>query len=464
MGATTDTDTRRRLRYEPALDGIRGFAVLLVVLWHYPTDILERPFAWLKAGHLGVDVFFVLSGFLITALMLNEFDRVGRISFGGFYRRRAFRLLPALFLFLSAHVVWAILTDIPTGVLSPGTDARNEIASVLGAQFFVLNWLQNFGDYSITLGLGHLWSLSVEEQFYIVWPTITVLLLSPRRLPSLIITGLAGGAVMYAGHNYVWTDGGVVSRWGPTLGIGLAVVFVLERIRPRQRTVWILAVLVTFIGAALLYRNGLYEGGQEVFRLYSGTPSRADSLLIGAGFAFIWVEGWIPHRGPVWAALIGWAVLLWAVFTQTLADPFFYRAGWTIVALSALLIIWGSLGAADTLYGRILSMRWLRGVGKVAYGLYLWHAFVFIAVRHWWGDGSVLWKTILALGLTTIVTSASWFLVEKPLLAFKSRTPVVPAPAVVARPDRSGHAGVSPTDSPRAATPAAGWGRGRHLE
>jgi peptidoglycan/LPS O-acetylase OafA/YrhL len=99
----TDDTSYRKLGHEPALDGIRGLAVLLIVLWHYPDEILERPFDWLKSGHLGVDLFFVLSGFLITALMLNEYNRDGKISLRGFYRRRVLRLVPALVLFLVAH-------------------------------------------------------------------------------------------------------------------------------------------------------------------------------------------------------------------------------------------------------------------------------------------------------------------------------------------------------------------------
>ncbi len=424
MAAETTTGAaRRRLGHEPALDGVRGIAVLLVVLWHYPTDILERQFSWLRSGHLGVDLFFVLSGFLITALMLNEHAADGSISFAGFYRRRVFRLLPALFVFLAAHIVFANLTDIPNGGLfSPGTDGSDQVASILGAAFFVLNWLDDIGSgYDISLGLGHLWSLSVEEQYYIVWPAITVAMLTPRSAINRAASAGAGGAVVMAGHNYVWNESADTSRWLVTLGVWAVVTGVLELIRrSSRRSVWIVSVIATTIGATLLYRNGSYEGGPEVFRLYAGTFSRADSLMVGSGFAFLWVEGWVPRRCPTWLSCVAWAFFVWAVTARSLSEPFFFEFGWTLVALSGALILWGALGAEGTVYGRVLSMAWLRGVGKVAYGLYLWHALVFIAVRHWWGDGSTLWKTVLALGLTALVTAASWFLVEKPMLAFKT--------------------------------------------
>lgn len=416
-----DTDRRRRLGHEPALDGVRGFAVLLVVLWHYPTDILERSFSWLKAGHLGVDLFFVLSGFLITALMLNEHHRDGSISFAGFYRRRGFRLLPALAMFLTATVIWANVTDIAHTGLFPGTDGPSAWASILGAAFFVLNWIHVFGDHSPMLGMAHLWSLSVEEQFYIVWPSVFVLMLTPRTGLNQLAGALAATILAAVGNHYVWNDHGTVAGWGLTILVAVVAAAGLEIIRRhRARAVWAVAVIASIIATTLLYRNGAYEGGFEVFGLYSGTPSRVDSLMVGAILAFAWTQGWIPRRCPTPVAVVAWIFFLWTVNQQDFGGPFFFRYGWTAVAIAGAVIIWAALGADDTVYGRILSFPPLRNIGKVAYGLYLWHALVFVAVRHWWGDGGWLWKTVLALAITTAVTAASWFLVEKPLLRYKS--------------------------------------------
>jgi peptidoglycan/LPS O-acetylase OafA/YrhL len=165
-----------------------------------------------KSGHLGVELFFVLSGFLITALILNEHQHRGSISFLGFYRRRAFRLLPARVIFLSIHFVWALLTDIPSSTWSPGTELRNEIASVLSALFFSLNLLPFFGDYTASLGLGHLWSLAVEEQFYFTWPLITLELLSQATFPYLSLTGVITLLIACTGHLLLWDDWGEVAR------------------------------------------------------------------------------------------------------------------------------------------------------------------------------------------------------------------------------------------------------------
>lgn len=413
----------RRLGHEPALDGVRGIAVLLVVFWHYLADVVHRSFSWFQSGHLGVDLFFVLSGFLITALMLNEHGTVGSISFRGFYRRRVFRLLPALVVFLSAQVAFAAVTDIPqVGPLSPGTDGVNQVASVVGALFFALNWLDQIGPgYHVSLGLIHLWSLSVEEQFYLLWPSIAVAMLTPRAALNQLVSLAAGAAVVFAGHNYVWDDSGDATRWAATLGGWLLLCGCLEMVRRRyDRSLWILAVVATVIGATLLYRNGHYAGGPELLELYVGTPSRADSLMVGAGLAFLWTRGWIPTRAPTWITIGAWAFFLWVVASRSLADPFLFEYGWTLVAIASALILWGSLGTDGTVYGRIISAKWLRAVGKVAYGLYLWHALIFVAVQHWWGDGSAVWTTALALSLTTLMTVSSWFFVERPLLAYKT--------------------------------------------
>jgi peptidoglycan/LPS O-acetylase OafA/YrhL len=410
----------RDLVHEPALDGIRGVAVLTVMLWHYYSDILELSEHWVKSGHLGVDLFFVLSGFLITALMLNEHQHNGKISLRGFYRRRAFRLLPALVIFLSVHFVWALLTDIPTSMWSPGTELDNEIASVLSALFFSLNLLPFFGDYTATLGLGHLWSLAVEEQFYFTWPLITVALLSRAAFPYVCLTGVISLLVAFTGHLLLWDEWGEVARWGSSIGTGFSVVIVMMAVRSQGwdvRALVVLSVLTIFV---LMFRTGLYDGSlRATMTIYSSLPGRADSLIVGAGLAYLWVSGRIPRRCHSFVSVIAWCFFGWFVTGFTLAEPFFLLWGWTLVALCGALIVWGSLGSEGTLYGRVLTMSWLRAIGKVAYGLYLWHVFVFAAVRHWFGDESVLLKTVLALGITAAITMASWFWVERPALAYK---------------------------------------------
>lgn len=421
MTVSVPDSQSRRLSHEPALDGIRGIAVLLVLVWHYIGDILLNPVPWIQSGHLGVDLFFVLSGFLITALMLNEHNRDGKISFPGFYRRRVFRLLPALVIFLVVHFIWALLTDIPSKPMSPGTELRNEIASVLSALFFSINLLPLFGDYSATLGIGHLWSLAVEEQFYFIWPLLTVILLSPSRW--LYLGGACICALLLAltGHFFTWCEIGEPLRSGVSAVVGIGVFSVLamsQRWRSGTRALVVLPVLIL---AVLMFRRGFYDGSLgSMLGLYGLLPARADSVIIGAMLAYLWVNGRIPYRCPTALSVIAWIAFGWMVSAFTLHEPFFYMGGWTLVAVCGAFIIWGSLGSQGTLYGRVLMWPWLRAIGKVAYGLYLWHAFVFAAVRHSFADESLLVRTVLALGITAVVTTASWFWVERPMLAYKS--------------------------------------------
>lgn len=421
MTANTPDRQYRRLSHEPALDGIRGIAVLLVLVWHYIGDILLKPVPWIQSGHLGVDLFFVLSGFLITALMLNEHNRAGNISFSGFYRRRVFRLLPALVIFLVAHFIWALLVDIPSGRMSPGTELRNEIASVISALFFSINLLSHFGDYSATLGTGHLWSLAVEEQFYFIWPLLTVILLSPFRWLYLCGAGLCALSVALCGHFFTWNEVGEPLRLGITAVAGIAIFSLLamcQRLDAVTRALFVLPVLVL---AVLMFRWGMYDGSlASMLGLYGLLPARADSVIIGALLAYLWVSGRIPHRCPTAVSVIAWLAFGWMVAAFTLHEPFFYRGGWTLVAVCGAFILWGSLGSQGTLYGRVLMWPWLRSIGKIAYGLYLWHAFVFAAVRHSFGDESLLVRSALALGITAAITTTSWIWVERPMLAYKS--------------------------------------------
>lgn len=421
MTPKTDDTSYRKLGHEPALDGIRGLAVLLIVLWHYPDEILERPFDWLKSGHLGVDLFFVLSGFLITALMLNEYNRDGKISIRGFYRRRVLRLVPALVLFLVAHFVWALVTDIPAGFLSPGTELRSEIVSVVSALFFSINLIGYF-DYSATLGIGHLWSLAVEEQFYLIWPFLTVALLSRATFPFRCVIVITSLLIAFAGYNYVWDGFGEFPRWGLTVAVGFMVLALLQASERQKWEVRALAVLTALVVLVLMYRMGSFVQGSyvSVATLYGSLAARADSLIVGAALAYLWTGGNIPYRCPTAVSLAAWAIFGVFVVFFTLGEPFFFEWGWTATAICGALILWGALGSQDTVYGRVLTWPWLRAIGKVSYGLYLWHHLVFTAVRYWYGDESILLKTILAVGITAGITTASWFLLERPMLAYKS--------------------------------------------
>ena len=171
----------------PGLDGVRGVAVLAVVLSHVNRIL---PVSWSGAevrrvtdgGWLGVDVFFVLSGFLITALLLDEQGLRGRISFGAFYMRRALRLLPALYFMLVCYAIYTYWAGLPVTAMWQST---------LGAVFYVTNWLAILKPEAIAPGTGHLWSLAVEEQFYLVWPLLLTLAFGLNRRARWVIPAMA---------------------------------------------------------------------------------------------------------------------------------------------------------------------------------------------------------------------------------------------------------------------------------
>ena len=186
----------RRLGPVPALDGFRGIAVLVVILFHTPLLLYPRGIGVasldraLAGGFLGVDLFFVLSGFLITALLLSEENQHGSIGLGSFYVRRALRLLPALYLVLAAFFVYAHVVD------HPPVGASSTIGYAL---VYLSNWQQIWHPLTGE-GLTHLWSLAVEEQFYLLWPLVLIVLLRLRKYPWIIVTILVAAVVAVAVH------------------------------------------------------------------------------------------------------------------------------------------------------------------------------------------------------------------------------------------------------------------------
>src|ERR671913_1335333 len=218
-----------RLSYSPGLDGLRALAVMAVLLYH-------ADLGWIPGGFLGVEVFFVISGYLITALLLAEWRTEGSVDVKAFWMRRARRLLPALYVLLVATLAYAV-------VFLPGEVAGLR-ADVLAALGYVTNWYLVLGHESYFEAIGrpsllkHLWSLAVEEQFYLLWPLVVAFPLSV-------------GA----------------RRW-------------------RQRRVLIVAL--TGAAASAVLMAALYRPEVDPSRLYFGTDTRATGLLVGAALAFAW--------------------------------------------------------------------------------------------------------------------------------------------------------------------------------
>ena len=350
--------------YLPGLDGIRALAVLGVLLYH--ADV-----AWFTGGFLGVDVFFVLSGFLITTLIVEEFDRRGTVSFSQFYLRRARRLLPALLLMLLVvgFLAGLIYTDAAAQV------RKDTIASI----FYVNNWWYIFSSQSYFEFIGrppllkHLWSLSIEEQFYLIWP---------------------------------------------------AVVFVLLKFRGRR------LVFITAIGAALLstawmvilsIANGFPESA-DPSRVYFGTDSHIMGLLIGAALAIVWRPGRLPKQVTAGAKLIltsiGVASLIAVIgFFLFVGEfsPWMYRGGFLLLAVIVALLIAMATHPAIAL-GRVLGGQPWRYIGQRSYGLYLWHWPIFMMLRPNLDTPlSGLWNFILRMGVTFIVAELSYRFIEVPI-------------------------------------------------
>ena len=351
----------QRLAYLPALDGVRALAVGMVIIYHLDLGVVV-------GGFLGVDLFFVLSGFLITTLLLREFAAEGRIDLPHFWLRRARRLLPALFLLLAAIALWAFTA-------SPFE--RDQLrGDILAALAYVANWRfivegqSYFAEFSTPSPVRHLWSLAIEEQFYVVWPLI-----------CLVAFGLAFRARRHLGA-----------------------------------LVGVLAVATVASVAALALS---FDEFDPSFAYYA-THTRAHELLVGALVAVL-----VERRADVRAlvtrfavplALGGMAVVL--AFGALLSDvaPFYYYGGSLVFSIGAAALIAGlALGPDRAPLTRVLSLRPIVYLGAISYGLYLWHwpIVIWLSPERVGLDGWAL--AALRVAATLAVSSASFFLVEQPI-------------------------------------------------
>jgi peptidoglycan/LPS O-acetylase OafA/YrhL len=359
-----------KLGYQPALDGLRGVAVLAVLAYHA---------GWISGGYLGVDVFFTLSGFLITTLLCEEHARTGTISIRRFYVRRARRLLPALVLFL---LVWEAVFLATT----PPQVWPLILGDVLGVLGYVTNWL--IISYWRPAGpFGHTWSLAVEEQFYLVWPVLLLLFL--RRVRS-----------------------------------------------PR----WLVAGFLTAAAGSLTARLALWSADATFTRLHVGTDTHADGLLLGAAFA-VWLhQRRGDGRAPAsWrrVASIGAALGLLGLFIATpLITGYVYGA--TVLAALATNGLIFAIVAGGSRVSRWLASGWLVRIGWISYGIYLWHVpfFLQLGVLRQPGDSAApVWRVALASSLTFAAALCSYVLIERPFLTYKARpSGIESAPVAVVPP------------------------------
>jgi peptidoglycan/LPS O-acetylase OafA/YrhL len=364
-----------RLGRQPALDGIRGVAWCVVFCSHAFT----LPLA---VGQPCMFVFFALSGFLITSLLLDERSHTGRVSLANFFARRALRLLPALAVFLAGwavvvlatggHAPWT--TTVPGGTARGGTSASTALEGVGAAFLYLTNWADVGRWFSGYVPLGHLWSLAVEEQFYVLWAPVVVLLLA--RGSRRVVAWTAALAATASFADVAWRD-----------GAGLSLP------------------------------------------LDMSTDARAGAFLVGAALAVAWYRraGWLGFvqtrvRNVVTRASL--AVLAWSswALTHPVPRPVFTLT-WVAVSLAAGLLVACFLARPTGRTGLVGSPT-ARYIGRRSYGLYLWH-YAWLT----WLASLGLTGVVLALAATFACAEFSWFLVEKPALALKSRFAALPAPA-----------------------------------
>ncbi len=344
------------LEYDGALDGLRGLAVAAVVAFHL---------GYLQGGFLGVDFFFTLSGYLITRLLLLEHSATGRVALRAFWTRRAWRLLPVLYVLVAVLAVYAATIAGPdefAGIRGPG------ISSML----FVSNWwfiVDGAGYWDLFSGpspLEHVWSLSIEQQFYVVWPLLAVAVL--RR------------------------------RGGQTR---------------------LLATTLALVAASTVLLSVLAQ--DDVSRAYFDSGARASSILVGAALAIVVHRGdrWLgvvadskaaPWIGAGAATLIAW---MWITINGA-TDRWFYTGGFLLHALAVASIIALLVHHRSSRPARLLAVTPLRLLGVISYGVYLWHwpVIVLLDPPRTGLDGTTL--LLVRLGVIAVLSVGSYRLIEKP--------------------------------------------------
>jgi peptidoglycan/LPS O-acetylase OafA/YrhL len=364
--APVGSPARVQLHYRKELDGLRGVAILSVLA-------VNSMLPFFPGGFLGVDVFFVLSGFLITTLLMEEWSSSGTINLRAFYARRALRLLPALVVLLAASCLYGL-------VFQSREAAAVTWREALWMLFYAGNWMLAV-EHEVG-SLDHAWSLCVEEQFYILWPVALVLLL----------------------------------RFGVT----------------RKR---LLAMVFTGITLSAAWRALLWHHGAHPLRLYYGSDTRADALLVGCllGLLFCWnhlAAAEPARRGFKWWATASAALLLGVGVSVAHDSAILYQGGFTVVALAAAGLLVESIQRPAGRLTRVLSAAPLVWMGRISYSLYLWHYPVFHVLRIERFDAQG-WNPFLAHGFrfTAVFVAAcgSFYLVERPFLRWKRRWSTVAA-------------------------------------
>ncbi len=359
-------------RHLPALNGLRAVAVIGVMAYHL-------QLGWASGGYLGVDLFFVLSGFLITTLLLEEWAGTGRVNLAAFWGRRARRLLPALFLVVGALALYLVLNAFLGG---PGANGLVDLSGLRGDAISTLLYVNNwhsifvhqsyFAQFSTPSPLAHTWSLAIEEQFYLVWPLVLLLLFR------------------------------VMPRQWRTSGVVLAVA---------------LGVLSSVLMAVL------FHPGADPTRVYYGTDTRLFDLMAGATIAFVAAARPQPGPrarrtlhvvGPAAAVALG---VFWvsAGTPAGLPTNFMFEGGFLLCAALAGLVVADARLVEPGWFARALAWHPLHFLGTISYGIYLWHWPVIVYLNGARTGLSPWPLDLVRIALTLVLATASYYLVERPI-------------------------------------------------
>ncbi len=343
-------------------DGMRGVGVLIIFVAHIEVILPIETLLVVPGAAVPLDMFFVLSGFLITALLLQEQGRWGKIGVAAFYRRRVLRLLPALYLVVLGNALFAHFSH---------RWAHTETESILSVLFYFSNFFSASASGPLTPklapGFQHMWSLAFEEQFYFIWPLMTIFVITLRaRLRTVVI---------------------------------------------------IILVLIVAVG---VHRAILWEEAPRWWSYLYRTDTRADSILWGTLMAHVWMRYREPKR---WFPLAGWiaaAFLIFVLAFTTEYGPFLYLGGFDGIDIACAVLL---LAILDGRWGgrRLFELKPFVAMGVVSYAFYLWHLPVFFAVRQFdthWND---VVRVVVAFAVTLALTLISWFALEKPLMQWSKR-------------------------------------------
>ena len=370
--------SNNKSKYLPSIDSLRALAVLAVIIYHVDVN-------YLPGGFLGVDLFFVLSGYLISSLIIKEFRKTGTVNLYNFYIRRARRLLPAVYFMITVGLVVMVLFN---EVLL----RKSHLDAIFG-YIYSSNWwyifhkLDYFDSFGAQSPFKHLWSLAIEEQFYMIFPLLFLLVNRKKKSKD---------GTYKLNKNFLYV----------VLGL----------------------ILVSLIAHILLFDIN------NISRIYFGTDTRAFSLLVGVVGAILYPMERLhskvtPQKNMIYSvvSLVSIATLITVMVYTSEYNTWLYRGGFLLVAILGLIVIISS-GKQHTIMSRLLSFKPVVFIGKISYSLYLWHFPILVLTTpvSEIGNPNIIF-VILRVILTFILATASYVFVETPIrkLGFKNYINVI---------------------------------------